>query len=377
MDIAKCREASWNASYSQDPDEIDEAIDYFSKNCYWMTDDQLFEGVSTPYVTSTPLPPTKHPIERPPASPSLVLPPWSSPTPFPTIVVTPTPTLQPRDLLIPTPTWIPTVTPVPTPTSIPTATPIPTPTPVPFPCKSKACGQGYLSVLGDDTTKVVTQDLWPDITVGERQLAGFIAECELTGVGYREPSKDGDRRRYRYLGGNISGYPQHLPDEPSGDLFVMGLNPWGPVWQDREWWFKEEKISIDGSGAYREGGSCLLVSVPGTPLFEHGDSLKVRLVPRGDTTLSPDQLEFGEGYHYISDETGYDGIYDVEMWWEDPNVLPEDRKGKVILFHFLSYGPGRRDMNAPPLDPKEVERGAWNWCCSEDAKKTRERLLGQ
>ncbi len=253
----------------------------------------------------------------------------------------------------------------PTPAPTPTATPVPTPTSIP--CKSKACGQGYFPNGGLGAAK----DLWPDITSGERQLAGFVAECELTGVGYREYTQDGDRSKW------VKVQRQYLPDQPLGDIIKVGLNPWGPVWQDREWWWEEEQISVDGSGAYREGGSCLLVYDNRKPLYEPGTSLKVRLVPRGDTTLSSEQLEFGEGYHYISDETGYDGIYDVEMWWEDPDVLTEDREGDVILFHFLSYGPGRRDVDDPPADHIEVARGAWNWCCSREAKETRERLRSQ
>ena len=168
-----------------------------------------------------------------------------------------------------------------------------------------------------------------------------------------------------------------MPDKPLGDVIETGWDPWGPVWQEREWWWKEEEISIDGPGAYREGGSCLLVTGPDWPWSDgRTNKVKVRLVPRGDTTLSAEQLEFGEGYHYISDETGYDGVYDIEMWWVEPDVLVEDRDGEAILFHFLSYGPGRIDMNEPPLDPDEISRGAWNWCCSKEAKRIYELNWG-
>ena len=271
-------------------------------------------------------------------------------------------------------------TPIPTPTPtrvpIPTSTPAPpavrTPTPTPIPCASGYCGLGYHQTGGTNATTAAAKDLWPNITVGERQLAGFMADCKLTGVGTLQYTQDGDHSKYS------SAKKLYLPNRPLGDIIEKGLNPWGPVWQDRDWWWEEERISIDGSGAYREGGSCLLVSGPDWPWFDGiTGKVRVRLVPRGDTSLSPEQLEFGEGYHYISNETGYDGIYDIEMWWIDPDVLQEDRRGEVILFHFLSYGPGRREVNNPPLDHVEVARSAWDWCCSEEAKKTRERLRSQ
>ena len=377
-DIAKCREASWNASYSQDPDEIDDAMDYFSKNCYWRSDGQPWslKHVSWQPVTPASLTatwtaapsPTSAIAPNPPWTPD-PLPIWT-PSPFPTRIPTATPrpywTPVPTATPKPTPTPPPTPVPIPSPTPVPTTPPVPTPTPIPIPCKSKACGLGYFPNGAWQAAK----DLWPDITPGERQLAGYIAECELTSVGYEAPSKDGDRRTWSKV------RREYLPAQPLGDVIETGWDPWGPVWQDREWWWKEEQISIDGDGAYREGGSCLLVTRPGY-LWKWGDSLKVRLVPRGDSTPTPDLLEFGEGYHYLSDDTGYDSIYDIEMWWSDPDVLPEDRKGTAILFNFLSYGPGRREMDTPPLGSEEIARGAWNWCCSEEAKRTRERLRDQ
>ena len=90
----------------------------------------------SPTATPAGSTPTATPAGSTPTSlPGLVLTPWSSPTPFPTIVVTPTPTLQPRGQPTPAPTRVPTVTPAPnstpvlTPTPKPTSTPVPTPTP--------------------------------------------------------------------------------------------------------------------------------------------------------------------------------------------------------------------------------------------------------
>ena len=166
----------------------------------------------------------------------------STPTPFPTSK--PLPTWTPYPTSKPLPTSTPTPPTPPTPTPVPTVTPVPTPTPA-VPCESKQCGYGSLGIGGVNETMDVAKDLWTDITVGERQLAGFIAQCEISGVGASGSARDGDRTGWYKV------QRKYLPDKPLGDVIETGWDPWGPVWQEREWWWKEEEISIDGPGAYR------------------------------------------------------------------------------------------------------------------------------
>lgn len=310
---------------------------------------------ATPVPTSTSVPTVEH-------TPIIFVTPLPSPTLFP-------PGFTPTPIPVPSPSpFIPTPTPLLTATPVPTATPTPTPTPIPIPCESGQCGLGRLWNWRDGTESTVhSRDLWPHLSIGERQIMGFMAQCQIEGVGYTLRARDGDRERWEGLIRR-----EYLPDSPA-DVISVGLNPEGSVWRTSESWWEEEQIPISTEGAYQEGGSCLKVVVsPDLPPDRDGE-LRVRLVPQ-TTTGEGLRLEFGEGRYYISEETGYVDRYDVQMWWEGTTVLQELRTGTVMLHHFLSRGPGRGDSNAELPDPEAVAREAWRWCCSEEAKALQEEL---
>ncbi len=284
-----------------------------------------------------------------------------TPTPIPTPEPTPTATPRPEPVSVghldkiapPPPTRIPrptpTATPIPTPRPWPTPTPKPTPTPelkpIPSTWTSGVWGRGIESFRrGGETSSPFARDVYPDRSPGERQLYGYIAQCELWTVGASTTlSSDGDRRRW-----SGTGKQTYLPDEPTD--IGRTFDPKGSRWLEEE-------------GYYQEAGSCLEVLQP---------EVMVRLEPR-ETVPDDLQLEFGFGTHYLSDDSGYVGRFDLYMWWTDPTVFLEDRRGEALLFHFTVAGPGRTDPDAELLDPIEVREQAWEWCCSYNSTTQQKR----
>ena len=302
-EIAKCKEASWYASYSKDPDEIDKAMDYFSKNCYWRTDGQPWSlnVVSTLPVTPASLAAT-----------------WTA-APSPTLAIAPNPPWTPDPLPTWTPSPVSTPSPVPTPAPVPTPTPVPTPSPVPTP------------------TPV-------PLTAGERQLAWWEWQCETHGVAAWGRMEHGEVRvqrsfSSRYLLDRYSDHPN-----TTVDVITIAGSRWVPSYQ----W---GGVPLESDGAYSEGGTCLFINTrpPHMTWTVHrwipDETTTIRLVPLDDDVdLTEEELTFTEGYHFLSKEEGYTGRFEVKMWWTgDPAVQPEDRAGQVILFNFWSAGPGRQE----------------------------------
>ena len=333
-DIAKCREASWYASYSQDPDEIDKAMDYFSKNCYWRTDGQpgSLNDVSTqpvtPASTATPLVPT------PTFDVSVLTGPTRTPRPIPTRPARPTPTFDVSILSNPDATPWPTSTPKP-----PTPTPIPSPTP--HPDMPVGTGGYYPNPWSKYYSKLSWVPVWsPAETVGERQLERFRLQCELVGVADRVARKDGDIRYYSSAGGN------YLLDHDGGAT-VGTISIVGSKWLPKQRW---HGVPLEGEGAYSEGGTCLLVSTHSPHStwwatdWEPEYTITIRLVPHGDTPQPAEELIFTEGYHFLAAPDDVSLRYEVQMWWTgSPQVPQEERFGKVRVFNFWSAGPGRQE----------------------------------
>ena len=263
----------------------------------------------------------------------------ATPIPTPTVMLTVTfiPTRTPARLPPPTFTarqqevldyatgrkYIGTPTPVPT----PTATPVPTPTPAATPTATPV-----------------------PATVGERQLAHFKWLCETYGVSLTTHRPGGDIDYY----GGVSGkyLLDHYSDHPN--TVVGSVQFAGARWQKR--W---PGVPLDSDGAYSEGGTCMLVypDVPHSTWtvgdWEPDNTVTIRLEPIDEegSNFTEEELTFTEGYHFLSQETGYLGRYNVRMWWTGSADVPqEDRRGIVYIFNFWSAGPGRRDMNDLPTD---------------------------
>lgn len=251
--------------------------------------------------TATPAVPTATSL------PGIVLPPWSSPTPLPTIEVTPTPNPTP----MPTPTVRPAATPQPKPTSVPTATPTSAPE--------------------------------PDLTIGETQLEKFKRQCERSGVADNITDHTVGRTSYsrglygRYLLDRLSDHENTI----LGNMEVVGS-----VWETR--W---PGVPLESDGAYVERGSCILVSTQGkhstwtAGKWRPEGSVTVRLDSLDGADLTEEELTFEEGYHYLSKEEGYTGLFAVRMWWTgDPEVPQVERRGVLRRFDFSSAGPGRTEQ---------------------------------